>query len=61
MRKPEQLTELRCAQCGKLLARGDGTLQIKYPRCKSFNSFHCLAQHSPNANERQEILTHGNR
>lgn len=59
MRKTEQLTELRCAKCGKLLARGEGMLQIKCRSCKTVNHFHGLAPKAQNADERQEVLTNG--
>ncbi|MBF0192498.1 MAG: Com family DNA-binding transcriptional regulator [Magnetococcales bacterium] len=34
------LEELRCGQCNRLLAKGVGApLEIKCPRCKTFNHF----------------------
>lgn len=51
MRQPETLPEIRCAECGKLLARGEVLiLTIKCPRCKTYNT---LRAPSPNQ-ERQE-------
>ena len=38
---PRLLADLRCATCGKLLARGMGySLQIKCRSCKTLNHFH---------------------
>ncbi|WP_226883545.1 Com family DNA-binding transcriptional regulator [Neisseria yangbaofengii] len=30
---------MRCMNCSKLLAKGCGCVQIKCPRCKTFNQF----------------------
>jgi len=38
------MKELRCQKCGKLLAKGEGKVEIKCSRCKKINTF----------NERQE-------
>lgn len=38
--KQEQLTEIRCRHCGKLLARGraeDAHIEFKCPRCGAYN------------------------
>ncbi|HML54197.1 MAG TPA: Com family DNA-binding transcriptional regulator [Solidesulfovibrio magneticus] len=29
--------EIRCGQCGRLLAKGTGTIEIKCPRCRTIN------------------------
>ena len=29
--------EIRCGKCGRLLAKGTGTIEIKCPRCHTFN------------------------
>lgn len=31
--------ELRCKYCGRLLAKGSGSVQIKCMRCKNINIF----------------------
>ncbi len=33
------MPEARCKQCGKLLFKGCGTVQIQCPRCKALNEF----------------------
>jgi len=32
------MKELRCTKCNKLLARYDGNVEVKCPRCKDMNS-----------------------
>ncbi|HFC6353243.1 TPA: Com family DNA-binding transcriptional regulator, partial [Neisseria elongata] len=34
--------QYRCKSCGKLLAVGSGTVQIKCQRCKTVNQFSSL-------------------
>jgi len=34
-----RLLEFRCAKCGKLLGRIDGSAEIKCPRCRDLNIF----------------------
>ena len=29
--------EIRCGSCGRLLAKGTGTIEIKCPRCRTIN------------------------
>ena len=43
--------ELRCASCGKLLAVGSGTVQIKCQRCKTVNQFSSLTTRSTQSAE----------
>lgn len=31
------LKEVRCQRCNKLLARAEGTVEIKCPRCSTMN------------------------
>ena len=46
------LPEIRCAECGKLLARGEVVvLTIKCPRCKTYNTLRA-ASPSPERPER---------
>ncbi|MDR0996994.1 MAG: Com family DNA-binding transcriptional regulator [Zoogloeaceae bacterium] len=45
LNKTEKLPDLRCADCGRLLGRGTGTVQIKCRSCKTINHFH--AGHEP--------------
>ena len=35
----QKYRELRCKYCGRLLAKGSGSVQIKCVRCKNINSF----------------------
>ena len=42
--------QYRCKSCGKLLAVGNGTVQIKCQRCKTVNQFSSLTtQSAPSA------------
>ena len=34
--------QYRCKNCNKLLAKGEGELEIKCPRCKAVNQFGSL-------------------
>ena len=38
--------QYRCKSCGKLLAIGSGTVQIKCQRCKTVNQFSSLTTRS---------------
>ena len=39
--KADERTEVRCTNCGKLLAivRDSSTVEMKCPRCKTMNTF----------------------
>ncbi|WP_420904479.1 Com family DNA-binding transcriptional regulator [Candidatus Magnetaquiglobus chichijimensis] len=53
------LEELRCGQCGRLLAKGAGTrVEIKCPKCKTLNHF---SGQEPRQTERQRALSSGSK
>ena len=43
--------QYRCKSCGKLLAVGSGTVQIKCQRCKTVNQFSSLTTKSTQSAE----------
>lgn len=43
--------QYRCKSCGKLLAIGSGTVQIKCQRCKTVNQFSSLTTQSATSAE----------
>jgi phage FluMu protein Com len=36
--KEEQMNDIRCVKCGKLLGKINGEYEIKCPRCKELNT-----------------------
>lgn len=56
MRQPESLSEIRCAECGKLLARGEVLiLTIKCPRCKTYNTLRAMSPNPECQEQSQEL------
>ena len=53
METREQAAEIRCGQCGKLLARGTALeLTIKCPRCRAYNTLRSPRSTSAERHER---------
>ena len=46
--------QYRCKSCGKLLAVGSGTVQIKCQRCKTVNQFSSLTTQSTQSTQSAE-------
>lgn len=50
-----QLPEIRCAECGKLLARGEViAVIIKCPRCKTYNTLRAVSPNQERPEQPQE-------
>lgn len=55
--KQEQLTEIRCRHCGKLLARGravDAHIEFKCPRCGAYTILRATRPNSERPERPQE-------
>lgn len=48
------IMEIRCGSCGRLLAKGTGTIEIKCPRCRTINYVRAASPDKPREGEDKE-------